>query len=122
MREDMLKRRVNENNKKIFALKTILLRIVAKRSIRQFFGNTRLSKKTTKIKGFEKSIRKLKKENQNAKDKIKRTHEETKYKLKHLEQRTRQKSRTLTKTIVYNPSKKDLIVRTRIILVPLEEE
>ncbi len=110
------------NNKKIDSLRTALLGINSKRFVRKLFGNKRLAEKTARINVLEKKIKALKFKSLKIKNKLSKIREETKEQLSQLERRTHQKSQALTKSIVYNPSKRDLIVRTKILLVPVEKK
>ncbi len=121
-REEKISKSLKVTNKKIDYLRTSLLRINSKRFIRKLLGNKRLAEKTNKIHALEKKIRELKIKGQQIRNKIKKLREETIDQLNQLKSKTHQKSQSLTKGFVYNPTRKSLIVKTKILLVPVEKE
>ena len=121
LREEKLAKALRALKKKSDSLNAALLGINSRRFVRKLLGNRRLAQKTAEINSLERKIRKLKSVGQKIKNKIRRLREETGGQLKQLERRTRQKSQSLAKGAVYNPQKKDLIVRAKILLVPFEK-
>ncbi len=120
IKEEKIEKTLKANNRKIDAIKSKSRGIKAGRLIRKIFGNKRLGEKTKRMQILERKIRKLKDKSQSIRNKIKKHRQETKEQLKNLERKLYQKSHTLTNSLTYNPSKKDLIVDTKILLVPLE--
>lgn len=116
--EERIEKKLKANNRKIDSLLLKTRGIKAGRLIRKIFGNKRLSHKPKKIKRLERKINKLKEKSRNIRKKIKKHREETRDGVKNLERKLYQQSHTLTKSIMYNPSKKDLVVKTKILLVP----
>ena len=118
--EEKILKILEANQIKLNSAKSHIRRIKAGRLIRKIFGNKRLSDKTIKIKKLEITIRRLKKKRKLIMLKIKKNKNKTQERIKDLESKLYRKSHTLTNSVVYNPSRKDLIVHANILLYPVE--
>ncbi len=108
------------NKHKLNSIRNRTSAIKAGRLVKRLFGNHRLSDKTREIRKKERLIRKLRQKNKLLQLKIAKNRQETKEKIKSLESKLYQKSHTLTKSLSYNPARKDLLVHANILLYPVK--
>lgn len=118
MKEKKILLDLKDNRKKMNHFKNNLRAIKTGRLIKKMFGNKRLADKTTRIKNMEKIIKKLKTRERAIRLRLKKQKRQTSDKIQSLKNKLHEKSNTLTKIISYNPSRKDLIVRSDVFFIP----